>query len=52
MEVITIATLPIIIACTIARSPLSAKNSMKPKMITALRNRTIQSADGITPSAP
>jgi len=50
--VITIATLPVMVACTIARSPLSAKKSMKTKMIPALRKRTIQSAAGITPSAP
>jgi hypothetical protein len=52
VEVITTATLPIIVACTIARSPLSAKKSMKTKMIPALRKRTIHSATGITPSAP
>ena len=28
----TIATPPIIVACTMARSPLSAKKSMKTKM--------------------
>ena len=39
-------------ACTTARSALSAKNSMKKKMIAAVRNRTIQSGIGITPSAP
>ena len=49
---ITTATLPIIVACTTARSPLSAKKSMKTKMIPAVRNRTIQSGVGITPSAP
>ena len=52
VEVITIATLAIIVACTIARSALSAKKSMKTKMIPALRKRTIQSGVGITPSAP
>ena len=52
MEVITTATLPIMVACTIARSPLSAKKSIKTPMIPALRNSTIQSGVGITPSAP
>jgi hypothetical protein len=52
VEVITIATLPIIVACTISRSALSAKKSMKTKMIPALTNSTIQSGSGITPSAP
>ena len=51
MEVITTATLPIIVACTITRSALSAKKSMKTKMIPALRSRTIHSGIGITPSA-
>ena len=46
MEVITTATLPIIVACTIARSPLSAKKSMKPKITRALRSSTIQSGVG------
>ena len=49
---ITIATPPIIVACTTARSALSAKNSMNTKMIAALRSKTIQSGIGITPSAP
>ena len=35
-----------------ARSALSAKNSMNTKMIAALRNNTIHSGTGITPSAP
>ena len=39
-------------ACTNARSPLSAKNSMKTKMRPALKNRTIHSGAGITPMAP
>ena len=43
VEVITIATPPIIVACTTARSALSAKNIMNTKMIAALRNSTIQS---------
>ena len=45
-------TPPIIVAWTKARSPLSAKKSMKTKMIPAERNSTIQSGTGITPSAP
>ena len=49
---ITTATPPIIVAWTTARSPLSAKKSMKTKMIPAERNSTIQSGTGITPSAP
>ena len=52
VEVITIATPPIIVACTTARSALSAKNSMNTKMITALRSSTIHSGSGIIPSAP
>jgi hypothetical protein len=41
--VITTATLPIIVACTITRSPLPAKKSMKPRMTRALGSSTIQS---------
>ena len=35
-----------------ARSPLSAKNSRNTKMRPALKNRTIHSGVGITPTAP
>ena len=52
VDEITIATPPIIVACTNARSALSAKYSMNTKMITALSTSTIQSGTGITPSAP
>ena len=51
MELITTATLPIIVACTTDRSALSAKKSMKTKMIPALRSSTIHSGVGITPFA-
>ena len=41
-----------LVACTTARSALSAKNSMNRKMIAALSSSTIVSGTGITPSAP
>ena len=52
VDVITTATPPIIVACTTARSALSAKNSMNPKMMRALKSSTIHNGTGITPSAP
>ena len=52
VDVITSATPPIIVACTTARSALSAKNIMNTKIAIALKNSTIHSGSGITPSAP
>ena len=49
---ITAVTEPISIACALARSPRSAKNSMKAKMISEIRISTNQSGPGITPTAP
>ena len=49
---ITAATEPINMPCTIARSPLSAKNSMYAKITPAMKKSTIQSWVGITPTAP
>src|SRR4051812_18121138 len=46
------ATPRIIIACTTAPSPLSAKKSIYASRITALRKSTIHNGVGITPSAP
>src|SRR4029453_3677258 len=46
------ATPPIIVACTNARSPLSAKKSMNTNRIAALRKSAIQSGVGMTPSPP
>ena len=46
------ATPPIIVACTTAGSPLSAKKSMYPSRITALTKSTSHNGVGITPSAP
>ena len=52
IAVITATTVPIINAWTGARSPLSAKKSMYTKMRPALKNNTIHSGAGITPTAP
>ena len=52
MVAITAVTEPISIAWALARSPRSAKNSMKAKMISAIRMSTNQSGPGITPTAP
>jgi hypothetical protein len=48
----TVITVPISRAWTTARSPLSAKNSMKTKITAAIANSTSQSGPGMTPSAP
>ena len=52
LAVITAVTVPMSSACTGARSPLSAKNSMNRKMRPALKNNTSHSGVGITPTAP
>jgi hypothetical protein len=52
VDVVTIATAPIIDAWTKAGSALSAKSSMNRKRTSALMKSTIQSGGGITPSAP
>ena len=44
--------MPMSIAWTTARSPLSAKNSMKTKISAALKNSTSHNGVGITPTAP
>ena len=49
---ITATTVPISTAWTTARSPLSAKNSMKPTITAAMKNSTIHSGAGMTPTAP
>ena len=49
---IAAVTEPISIAWALARSPLSAKKSMNPKMTIAIRSSTNQSGPGITPTAP
>ena len=49
---ITAVTEPISSACVFARSPLSAKKSMKTKITPEMTISTIQSGAGITPSAP
>ena len=50
--VITDTTEPISMPCTTARSPRSAKKSMKTKMTMAMKKSTIQSWIGMTPTAP
>ena len=49
---ITATTDPINMPWTTARSPLSAKKSMKAKITAAMKNSTIQRVVGITPTAP
>ena len=48
----TATTVPISTAWTTARSPLSAKKSMKPTISTAVTKRTSHSGVGMTPDAP
>ena len=48
----TATTDPISSACTFARSPLSAKKSMKTKMTPEMKKSTTHSGVGITPTAP
>ena len=48
----TATTEPMSTAWTTARSPRSAKNIMYPKITAAMKNSTIQSVVGITPTAP
>ena len=52
IAVIVATTVPTSAAWTIARSPLSAKNIMKPTISAAITNRTSHSGAGITPAAP
>ena len=52
MVTMTDVTEPMSTAWTIARSPLSAKNSMYTKMTAEVKNSTNHSGVGITPTAP
>ena len=52
ISTITDVTDPIIMACVNGPSPLSAKNSMYTKITPEMKNSTIQSGVGITPTAP
>ena len=52
MAAITDATDPISSACVTARSPRSAKKSMKTKITHEMRPSTTQSGVGMTPTAP
>ena len=48
----TMVTPPMRVACTMAPSPLSAKNSMNQKITAAEMHSTSHSVTGITPAAP
>ena len=52
MVMITATTLPMNIACTHARSPLSANPNRKANTIAEMKNSAIQSGTGISPAAP
>ena len=52
IAVMTATTVPISSACTTARSPLSAKNSMYTTISPDVKNSTSHSGVGITPTAP